>query len=512
MLDKNKVYYNFSEKIAQKLFDEGLFEDCVNYIRKISFYSWLNFHGIYYSCLFEKMLADIGSFLPSFDLRKIKLTPHSRRKALHICSEVYTSGGHSKLLYNWILVDKDSDHFVISTRMSHDAFLNVSNSYLDSEKYNLVTLTSTTSLGKAKELKEFLYNNFDVVILHIHPDDPIPNIVFSDPKIQIPVLFLNHADHTFWLGSSITDIVLQTRSFYVDLDKERRGIDVGFYLPIPIKYPEILEPLCAGENKQRVSILSIGNEAKYVPTIEYNFCAAMHKLVLEYENLTVNLIGISEQAEFVQKFCHPRIKYLGELPHENVEEYRKSCDLYVEGFPTPSFTAMLETVGYNKPFVLHYNPKLVYRLFRDSVNDCIIYPRDISEWSLLIKRMIVDTEFRNNIREVQTRFVRREFSLGKWTERLENLYFIAQNTVHKVSLPSEQKFYEGEDEKLVSRSFSVTIDHLPFTENLPFFFRVRMLLYPLNNSVHVRAYTLKQMLSYLMPQKLKKMLLLLLAK
>ena len=50
---------------------------------------------------------------------------------------------------------------------------------------------------------------FDAVILHIHPNDPLPNLAFYDqPK---PVLFFRHSDHLFNLGLDVARVYADIR-------------------------------------------------------------------------------------------------------------------------------------------------------------------------------------------------------------------------------------------------------------------------------------------------------------
>ena len=73
----------------------------------------------------------------------------------------------------------------------------------------------------------------DVIILHIHCEDVIPVLAFADESGLPPVLFLNHADHLFWLGTSVADLVLNLRDAATDITIGRRGVeaDRNFLLP-----------------------------------------------------------------------------------------------------------------------------------------------------------------------------------------------------------------------------------------------------------------------------------------
>ena len=72
-----------------------------------------------------------------------------------------------------------------------------------------------------------------MIILHIHCEDVIPVLAFADESGLPPVLFLNHADHLFWLGTSVADLVLNLRDAATDITISRRGVeaDRNFLLP-----------------------------------------------------------------------------------------------------------------------------------------------------------------------------------------------------------------------------------------------------------------------------------------
>src|SRR5438067_2243266 len=58
-------------------------------------------------------------------------------------------------------------------------------------------------IERARALRE-LARGYDAVVLHIHHHDPVPILAFADGD-RPPVVLFNHADHMFWLGSSIVD-------------------------------------------------------------------------------------------------------------------------------------------------------------------------------------------------------------------------------------------------------------------------------------------------------------------
>ena len=60
-----------------------------------------------------------------------------------------------------------------------------------------------------------------------------PVLAFADKRCP-PVALLNHADHIFWLGSTISDLIINQRDIGKVLSEERRFARHNTVLPIPL--------------------------------------------------------------------------------------------------------------------------------------------------------------------------------------------------------------------------------------------------------------------------------------
>ncbi|MFL8467501.1 hypothetical protein Q3395_20905, partial [Clostridioides difficile] len=56
---------------------------------------------------------------------------------------------------------------------------------------------------------------------------------------KIPILHVNHYDSTFWLGTSIADIVIDFSETSQLITLDKRGIDKSEILPMPLKEKEV---------------------------------------------------------------------------------------------------------------------------------------------------------------------------------------------------------------------------------------------------------------------------------
>ena len=69
-----------------------------------------------------------------------------------------------------------------------------------------------------------LVNAHDLVVLHIHPMEVAASLALADRDGRPPVLFVNHADHCFWLAPRVPDLVLSSRPAAARLCVARRGV------------------------------------------------------------------------------------------------------------------------------------------------------------------------------------------------------------------------------------------------------------------------------------------------
>ncbi|AYN00495.1 hypothetical protein [Chryseobacterium sp. 3008163] len=71
MIKFNKDYFESRVRIAERLFEENLYEDCINYIEKTAFFGWHNFSGYYKSEKLEILLSKIQEkVLPEISIKK----------------------------------------------------------------------------------------------------------------------------------------------------------------------------------------------------------------------------------------------------------------------------------------------------------------------------------------------------------------------------------------------------------------------------------------------------------
>src|SRR5262249_10954323 len=143
-------------------------------------------------------------------------------------------------------------------------------------------------LAISRDLRQHAANHADVVVLHTNPEDVIAPVAFG-VSAGPPVLFVNHADHLFWLGVSVADLVVDIRDAGHRWTREHRGVREARIVPIPLTNPDLVRTSRAQLKREarkalslpddRVILLTIGDGYKYVPSGGLNFLSAAQSIL-----------------------------------------------------------------------------------------------------------------------------------------------------------------------------------------------------------------------------------------
>jgi hypothetical protein len=289
-------------------------------------------------------------------------SPRSTRQCwLHVMSAAYPIGGHTAMLRRWIATDDSGDeHHLVLTFMDELAIPDLTAAV--ERRGGTVTLLGhePSLLERARRLREIARRTADRVVIHSHMWDVVPTIAFGVAGGP-PILFLNHADHTFWVGAAIADLLINLRQAGTDLAEAHRGVDRNFLFRIPLTDP--IDALRAAETRAEmraqlniapsaIVFLTVGSAYKYRAMGDLDFPAMAEKLLTELPNACLIAIGPRAHDEGWRDAVvelAPRLMLLGEQPFAT--RYHPAADIYLEGFPFDSHTALLEAAVSGLPVV-----------------------------------------------------------------------------------------------------------------------------------------------------------------
>jgi hypothetical protein len=311
-----------------------------------------HFLGILADSTLEERLLAIGRSLPAAPAKKRTWPP---KNILHVVSLAYKVGGHTRLCRRWI--ENDSiihRHDVVLTSQRGSIPGNLKQAVEQSGGEITVLNSESPLLERAKQLREIACAQADVIILHTHMHDPLPVLAFADRDAP-PVMLLNHADHTYWLGASVADLVADIRASGQELTRHCRGIKESVILPIPLEgidggsadggrssQLQTVERNRLGIPQDALVFLTIGSEYKYQPINQYDFLSAAEQILEKCSGAYLIAIGPKAGGRWAAASIKTggRLQALGE--QEDVAPFHAAADIYLEGFPFGSLTALLE--------------------------------------------------------------------------------------------------------------------------------------------------------------------------
>lgn len=399
-IQKNFATFN---KIVDKASDcvrSACLEAAAAYAQVAAQYGTMNHTGQFASLKLERLLAQIGSKLALPVQAPPNVRPHV---ILHVTTQAYQTGGHTQAISCWLERDKEHRHIVCVTHQKTNRVPAKILDHLESRN-DLVLLSedSRSQLGRAMQLRK-LAAYADIVVLHTHPWDIIPVMAFSG-KNNLPIVYINHADHVFWLGASIATLVVNLRESGQHVSKLRRGIENNRSKIMGRPLRHIGRNLSRKDAKEKIGIdpkliviTTTACASKFSIIWRPSFFDLVSPILQQWKNVILLAAGPRNDAHWsaASDECEHRIRALGPLP--DVSVLHQATDIYIDSFPFSSLTSLIEAGSFGVPVVtFRGHPEECAILGSDSpgLDDYIFRPDNELIFQNLMNRLIVDSEFR----------------------------------------------------------------------------------------------------------------------
>lgn len=366
----------------------------------------------------------------------------SRPRWLHVLSEAYATLGHTNLCRKWLQYDADVVHDVILLDQKGDVPKNLIDTVQGTGGECVVLDSAAAPMQRAADLRRYAWENASVVVLHTHPDEVLATVAFG-VEGGPPVLLLNHADHVFWAGGSVADIVLDIRMSGHLWTKHLRGLDRAMILPIPLLRSDDQEHADTVRSQQRqtlrsslgiptdaVILLTVGSPTKYEAMPGFDFVATAQQIVRACDDAYVVAIGPRDEGVWkaARKATAGRILALGYQQETTL--FCNSADLYIEGFPLGSLTALLEAGEAGLPCVL--SPSIPpFRSDSPSLDACP-QPKDVQDYIKTVVSLAKDAKARAEIGGKLQKAIRSKHCGTGWLARLKEI---------KGQIPASHRIY-----------------------------------------------------------------------
>jgi len=415
----------------------------LSYIQELASFATDNHPGRFADGALENVVLELGGRLER-KAEEISATgkaapKQGTRHILHVATWVFTVGGHTRTIKNWVEQDRESRHSLVLVDQGDEpipAWLN--ESFLRAGG-SITTLPPGSHLRKAAALRILAQHAVDLVVLHHGPHDVVPTLAFARSEGVPPVAVLNHADHIFWLGSSVADMIINLRSAGQRYNESRRFVANNVYLPIPLA-PQPTERnrdaarSALGISADQLVFLSVGRGLKYRPTPKRDFFRACDRILSALPDARVYLVGVSreEAIRYAMGGLHPRLIPFGEV--EDPSPFHAAADIYLEGFPFNSATALLEAALAGLSVVpAHSPPTDLIETNHDTLSGLIRSPQSEEEYVQEAVRLASDPIARQAFGTALQERVRHEHMGVGWLAHLRAVYERASRLTHRAA-------------------------------------------------------------------------------
>lgn len=355
----------------------------------------------------------------------------SPRHVLHVLTRGQGVGGDTRMVWRWIRQDRERRHSVVLTRQgSHPVPAALEKAVSAAQgQVHVLNRHPGTLLTWAGELRR-IASSADMVVLHVHPYDIIPSLGLASKASLPPVIFADHADHAFWVGAAVSDVVAGLRESGSQLARRRRGISPERCAVLPIVLPPMERTLARDEARRELGVpqssvllLSIARPHKYRPVGGLDFLEGILPVLEKYPNALLWVIGPEPGEPWVgaAERTGGRVRVFGQ--RTDTALFYQAADVYVDSFPIVSITSLLEAGSYGLPLVSRCWPDAAGTVLcadTPGLAGCLIQACGSPEQELA--RLIEDESHRALVGEHTRVTIARVHSEGDWPRQLESVY------------------------------------------------------------------------------------------
>lgn len=295
---------------------------------------WMNniklFEDGYWEKLFVNDLYDKYSKIISID-KQVK-------DELHIITECYSHGGHTRLLENILKIRGKGDVLISHMEPNYETKLFV--------KDRCSVYNFPSKEGSIEDIIT-IAQSYKTIYLHINPDDIISSVAVGILKKKlrnnIKIVFVNHADHVFSFGFECADLIAEIGLNGYSINKNYRknkGLK-SFFLGIPIDFRHLVEDRIGLNKQTKFTIISCGADYKYKSFKDYNFPNFIEKLISANIDFELIILGVDKSKSYWKSLHkYENIKLLESVSFPEYQKIISKAHLCLDSWPYFGGTAL----------------------------------------------------------------------------------------------------------------------------------------------------------------------------
>jgi Glycosyl transferases group 1 len=469
---------------AQKYMRTRNYETAAVYSEMAAMHATHKHCGLFVSSELEEVLFNIGKkVVPNTSSSVTNVKSHKALKnILHVSTTVMSIGGHSRMIWRWITQDKMRNHSLVLTRQAN---YEVPKALIDAVsesngKIDILDKESSSFISRSKRLRKIV-EAADLVVLHIFNNDVIPIIALANYEQSPPIIFLNHADHMFWVGACISDVIVNLRQSGQLLSKERRATEAERNVLLPIILDPIHRTLLRSEAKKKLELpessiilLSIAREHKYKAREGINFVNMYLPLLEKYKQAVLVVVGPGYREDWLDAIQQVDGRIIVYPEQEDTAFFYQAADIYIDSFPISSTTSLIEAGSYGTPLVTYFpfsDASAICGADMPGLSGNLIRTRNPEESIKVLSHLIEDDVYRESHGEATRKKIAETHWGNNWQKALEEIYS------YSITIPRTNRILEIKDcmsldepDTFYICSWNINIDELirPYVRIMPF--------------------------------------------
>ncbi|RKX56977.1 MAG: hypothetical protein DRP29_08975 [Thermodesulfobacteriota bacterium] len=422
-------------------FHSGKLEETLKLAIISSTFAWSYHFDVWYDDEIEELLKNIGKKILStiyFKKNNIKLNSNS---ILFITTYFTDTGGHTETLKIWIqhLSEEFQKIYIVSTEIFNKTTEFESVNFLKKFATLWILSEEKSYFNKIHKLIEIICKvSPKYIVLFIDPNDAVTLSTLSALKefLEFKIIFFNHADHVFWLGKNITDILVEFRSYSLNISKKFRNFSkkqIVIPLTTNINQRKIKNKKLFYLKEQAKSIsISIGSPYKFVSDGFWDYFKVIEKILIKHpDHIHILITKPTYYIKKVLKSFSPEIRSRVKLIPGTSDPlpYYKIADFLIESFPVIGGTVRVEAIALGLPIIFIKNNFSGLFSITDAIPENYPYiaesNEDVLEYANLF---ITNKQLRFDLSKFLTKYFEENLSLKYISNYIKSLFKDGENT------------------------------------------------------------------------------------
>jgi hypothetical protein len=379
-----ELSYNISEMMNKII---ALVDDCNEKINLIyvaaQVLAFAATTGKYVEPFLERELIKIAEEIAFPDYSE----EHEKDTVLHVLTEAYNIGGHTRAVREWIEFDSARKHSIFMLRGTNTPQWFIDSAVKSGGRF--IQASGNNHIELALNLYETAMR-YEKIILHVHPSEIVHILAFGNNKWKKAIYLNNHCEIVTWLGVSVSDVVLDFTNTIQEFSRQRRCVRETRLLPLPLIRENLSNPYDQNGVAAIKKALELPEDSFIVMTISrdhkmtdyepYNFFRFCEEVVKIKDNIYYLIVGNnigSERWLNLYERSGEKIRPLGELDKADVIKIMAIADFYVDSFVYSSNTCILEALLFGLPSItlktVFTQHDTIAPIVHNSVEDMIDY-------------------------------------------------------------------------------------------------------------------------------------------